>query len=243
MDLTTKILICFVLYAAQLQNLLCKRIKYKVFLAIDNVWNECSQAEILLGMGFHPDSLVIVTSRSCEPLEWLGILKKHCFEMPLLDKKDATEVLLHSVGRGFDIESAKDYQRIAIETVVERCFMKKGPISSAGSEKQYVPLALEVLGKQLRLPLLRDTSMRLKRWVDNLDLKNSISSCLRLSYDKLLTPKHKSIFVDVALYVPRQHDNTSASVIEVCKWLSMVHDKNFDAILRIVSLFYPDDWL
>ena len=192
---------------------------------------------------------MIVTSRSCELLEWLHIYKECCFEMPVLDKKDATEVLLHSVEPKFDIESAKDYQRIAVETLVERCFMSKGPISSVRSEKQYVPLALEVLGKQLRLPLLRKTSMQLKKWVDNLDLKRSdqpehpIFSFLRLSYDKLPSPEHKSIFIDVALYVPRQHDNTSASVSKVCKWLSMVYGKKFDAILTIGSLFYLDDWL
>ena len=181
----------------QWQSLLRKRIEYKVFLAIDNVWNEDisrKQAEVLLEMGFHPDSLVIVTSRSREVLEWLGIHEDYCFEMPVLDKSDATEVLLHSMAPGFDIQSLADDQRSAVDKAVERCFMMKGPISSAGSEKQYVPLALEVLGRELRVPLLRDTS--------------------------------------------RQNDNTSASVSE-----SLVHCEVFDAILRIVSLFYQDGYL
>jgi hypothetical protein len=223
---------------------LWRKIEYKVFLAIDNVWGEdlsLEQAECLLGMGFHPDSLVIITSRNREHLEWLGIHKECCFEMPELDKGDATAVLLQSAAPGCDIQSMTDDQRVAVAKVVERCFLAKGPISDTGSEKHYVPLALEVLGRQLRLPL-GGSSKKLTQWVDKLDLKWSdqrqhpIFSVLRLSYDNLPSSKHKRIFLDVALCAPRKQDNTSASVNEVCKWLSMVYCVGGDEILEFVSV-------
>lgn len=222
-----------------------KKIEYKVFLAIDNVWNEdiCrEQAEALLGMGFHPSSLVIVTSRSRELLEWLRIHKECCFEMPELDKGDATAVLLQAAAPGYDTGSMTDSQRVAVDKVVERCFLTKGPISCTDSEKQYVPLVLEVLGRQLCLPL-GGSSVKLTKWVDRLDLKRSnqkqhpIFSVLRLSYDNLPSSKHRSIFLDVALCAPKQQDNTSASVNEVCKWLSMVYRVDTDDILEFVSLW------
>lgn len=224
-----------------------RKINHKVFLAIDNVWNEDKsreQAEALLEMDFHPDSLVFITSRSCELLEWLGIEKRCCFEMPSLDKGDAKDVLLEFAAPRCDIQTMPDYQQVAIDKVVERCFMTKGPICSASSEKQYVPLALKVLGRQLCLPLNEFHVTNLTKWVNDLDLKWSnqkqhpIFSILRLSYDNLPSSKHKNIFFDVALCVPRQHDNTSANVNEVCKWLSMVYCEDTHVILKIVSLFF-----
>ena len=222
-----------------------RKIEHKVFLTIDNVWNEDEsreQAECLLGMGLHPDSLVIVTSRNREVLEWLGIHKECCFEMPELDKEDATAVLLQSAAPGHDIESLTEYQRVAVGEVVERCFLAKGPICDIVSEKQYVPLALEVLGRQLRLPLCGSLAT-LTKWVNKLDLKrcnqkqHPIFSVLRLGYDNLPSLKHKSIFLDVALCAPRQRNNTSASVKGVCKWLSMVYRVDVDDVVDFVSTF------
>ena len=237
----------------QLQSLLQRSIEYKVFLAIDNVWNEDvsrEQAEALLGIGFHPDSLVIVTSRSRGLLEWMGIHEECCFEIPGLEKRDAIEVLLQSAAPGCDFQSMAAYKRAAVDMLVERCFMRKGPTSSAGTEKQYVPLALKALGRLCRLPLLRRTPTELKKWVDNLDLKwpdqkeHPIFSVLGLSYANLPSSLHKSIFLDVALCVPTQQDNTSSSVIDVCKWLSMVYGMDVDAILRAVSLIYQmSNWM
>lgn len=66
-----------------------REIGHRVFLAIDNVWNEDvsrEQAEALLEMGFCSNSVVVITSRSRELLEWLGIHKECCFDMPVLEK-------------------------------------------------------------------------------------------------------------------------------------------------------------
>lgn len=217
-----------------------------MFLAIDNVWNEDisrEQAEALLGMGFHPESLVIVTSRNGELLKWLGIHKECCFEMPELDKGDATEILLQSAAPGCDIRSLTDYQRIVVDKVVERCFLTKGPITDASFEKQYVPLALEAMGRQLRLPL-NDTPTGLTTWVNKLDLRRSnekqhpIFNVLRLSYDSLPSSKHKSIFLDIALCAPRQQDNNSPSVEKVCEWLSMVYCEDSAVICEHVSTLF-----
>ncbi|KAG0624136.1 hypothetical protein M758_3G226900 [Ceratodon purpureus] len=232
----------------QWRSLLRKKIEYKVFLAIDNVWNEdiCyEQAQALLGMGFHPSSRVVVTSRSREALEWLGIYKECCFEMPELDKGDATAVLLQAAAPGYDKGSMTESQRVAVDKIVERCFLTKGPISSTRSEKQYVPLALEVLGRQLRLPLA-GSSVKLRKWVDMFDLKRSnqrqhpIFSVLRLSYDNLPSDKHRNIFLDVALCAPRQQDNTSASINEICKWLGMVYCIDVDDVLEFLEVLCRD---
>ena len=53
----------------QWQSLLRGGMEHEVFLAIDNVCNESLQhAEALLEMGFHPESLVIVTLSCGESL-------------------------------------------------------------------------------------------------------------------------------------------------------------------------------
>lgn len=216
-----------------------------MFLAIDNVWNEDvskKPADALLKMRFHPDSLVIVTSRSPRLLEWLGIHRECCFEVPTLDKVDATTLLFESAAPGCDIGYITMKQRQAVDKLVGRCFMRKGPIASAGSKMQYVPLALEVLGHQLRIPL-NDIEEELTSWVNELDLmsidhkEHPIFSVLRLSYNNLPTLKHKGIFLDVAFYAPRQEDNTSCSVHKICKWLSMVYGDPYRMIMKVVSFF------
>lgn len=201
-----------------------------MFLAIDNVCNESLRhAEALLQMGFHPQSLVIVTSRDATFLKRLGIHEECCFEMPGLDINDARAIVFNSAPPGchkiFSSSKMGD-----LDKLVER--------GSVNSDKlhlrQYVPLALEVLGRHVPMSLTNSRA----------DINtNSMSSVLRLSFDNLRSSMHRDIFLDVALCVPRLQDNTPASVSDVCKWLSMVYHEDFDAILRIVSLFYQIDHL
>ena len=220
----------------QWQSLLRGGMEHEVFLAIDNVCNESLQhAEALLEMGFHPESLVIVTSREREVLERLGIRKEYCLKMPGLDKHDARAVALHFAPPGV-------YKSKLVK--IRDGFM------FGHESKSHVPLALEVFGRHLSLALDKVLEMKANRdftpdsmnsneyqaWIPFL----TSFDVFKWRFDNLPRSMHKDIFIDVALLLPRRADNSFASVKDVCMWLSMVYDENAALILRVVSFFHQN---
>ena len=74
------------------------------------------------------------------------------------------------------------------------------------------------IGEKTSRALRYTSTHKLIESVNNLDLKrfdqkrHPIFSVLRLSYDSLPTSKHKSIVLDVALFVSRKQENSSATL-------------------------------
>jgi hypothetical protein len=188
----------------------------KVFLALDNVDIESlDDARSFLDIWQKPEgngrvgegSVVVVTARSILTLGRLGIVEDDCLEMPGLDDEQAKSLFRTSAA--LDGERTPEDER-NIEYCVEQCYFSK---DSSKGQSHYHPLALKVLGGQLRNSGLGDLST----WVEELKryegdkfnqddlLEHPVFGILRRGFDRL-KPECKSLFVDVVLFNPYGRD-------------------------------------
>lgn len=224
------------------QRLLMERLhRHKVFLALDNV-NDTQEmlenARMFLRAGFHPESKVLVTARSCKVLEQLfgSLAKMTSIPVPKLTQEEAIRLFLqHATYENSTIESFSSECKDVIVRCVEQCF-------------QGHPLALKALGARLRI--ISDVDPQ--QWsehLEDLDFKMShdrvhpIFSILRTSYDAL-PEGHKFVYIDIALYAPQ---GVLWSVGNLCNWLGYMHQKKPHLIkemlmgMRAKTLI--DDWV
>jgi hypothetical protein len=119
----------------------------RVLLAIDNVYEShqiVNQAKDILRSGFEEGSLVIVTARSLEELQNLGIHKSECMEMPELLEDEAMSLFLYHAAPGLHLRNVDFAIEKLIRQFVQQCRFGKGK----GLSHHYHPLALKVLGGQ-----------------------------------------------------------------------------------------------
>lgn len=204
--------------------------RQKVFLSIDNVSDDqIDEARMYLEVGYHQESIVLVTARSIDILKSLRINKRDCMEMPELKKEDATNLFLYHAAPH---ENLNDNDWEIIEQCVEKCrFVKRDAY-------HYLPLALKVWGSQLG-----SISQDPLKWVKSLNILNNhkfnplkvlnhpVFSLLRQGYD-MLCPEERHIFLDLALFVSPLGSHYMFSVWD---WLSIIHKKSRDIIENSVS--------
>jgi len=181
--------------------------KQKTFLAIDNVWDNTKsikQALMFLQAPFHPDSLVLVTTRAQRTLELLGIDGGACLEMPKLGQGDATNLFLHYAANGQQFTSEKDVS--FIDMCVERCYFSKGD----GGGFHYHPLALEALGRQLGCLGKNPCEWaKILSSVWNFNAfsgENQVFDVLRISFD-LLRPIEQALLMDVGFFLQHLYED------------------------------------
>ncbi|KAG0622848.1 hypothetical protein M758_3G128500 [Ceratodon purpureus] len=202
---------------------LCKR---KVFVTIDNVYNEktIEQAKAYLKARYGPGSIVIVTSRSLGLLQNLKIDEKNCIEMPELEEDEAKSIFLYHA------ELEDDVDEEFIMRCVERCYFGKG----GGRGYHYHPLALKVLGTQVGYE-----SEPCNLQFDEVDVfnqlrekKHPIFSILRKSFDTLLL-EDQLLLMDAALFYPeRSFFSREWEPINIFDWLSMMHGISVDIVKK-----------
>lgn len=212
------------------QLLLLERLhRYKAFVALDNV-NDTQEmldsARILLRAGFHPESKVLVTARSCNVLERVfgGLVEPSLVAVPKLTQEEAICLFLqHATYQKLNFESFSPECQDVILRCVERCF-------------QGHPLALKTLGA--RLCNISDIDpLQWSEVLEDLDFKMSLDrvhpifSILRASYDAL-PERHKLIFIDIALYAPQR---VLWSVGTLCHWLGYLHQRKPHTIKEMVT--------
>ncbi|XP_073386640.1 disease resistance protein Roq1 isoform X2 [Physcomitrium patens] len=201
------------------------------FLALDNVSIESlDQAKMYLDADFHKDSMVLVTARSLSILtSHLKINESHCMEMPELEREEATKLFLNHAAPDYDSFGDKDHDN-DIQRCVEECLYSKG--ENFGSH--YHPLALKVLGEQLR-------SSDPSEWQDVLDEEpdkfnllgettHRVFSVLKRSYNSL-REDDQLFFMDVALYTPEKYIFLEVPG-NIFYWLSMVHNLEVTQVRR-----------
>lgn len=191
-----------------------------VFLALDNVSEETfEEAKVLLTAGFHIDSIVMVAARTVDILSRLNIDRSDCLEMPELEEEDARELFLHHAVPDLHVANADD--KWIIDRCIAQCRFRKGK----KDDEHYLPLALEVLGIELRC-----FGYNPRIWLENLSKGNKfncfrrkdhpIFSRLRIEFDALTT-KDQLLFMDVALYLPNR--SSAMGDLNNFEWLSIVH--------------------
>lgn len=201
-----------------------------VFLTIDNVSDDLEvikQAKTFLGVRWNKGSVIIVTARSLDELLRLKpyINKNDCMEMPELKEDDAMSLFLnHVTANKHDITTKMDKE--LLKRCVERCYFSKRE-----GKGHYIPLALEVLGQELRCVEddadLWDAQLKkVDMFEKELSGKHPIFSILRTSFDSL-SPQAQMLFMDVALFLPcLQYQSWHWGCYLKCnvfEWLSMVH--------------------
>lgn len=246
----------------QTDDLLRRRIRQqKVFLALDNVWQESTEpAKVYLRAGFHRGSIVLVTARSLDILGHLNIERSDCMEMPEFEEEDAKQLFLHHAAPTLQFLSKDDEQNI--QYCIRQCQFRKG----ANMKTHFHPLALKVLGAQLG-SLGCDPSI----WVENIfkdDKFNQfqvkdhpIFSILRRGYDSLCE-KDQLLFMDGVLFHPAQRSYWSCQnffptmdeqhhffptaeerhifQFDMYEWLSIVHESEVRLIKERVRISISD---
>jgi hypothetical protein len=217
----------------QLKYLVQERIsRQRAFLALDNIWDDSqslNHARTILQAPFHKGSLVIVTARSKNTLELLGIHGDACIEMPELGEGDAMNLFLYHAACGKQF--TKEEEKHDILQCVRRCYFRKG----GGGDSHYHPLALKALGVQLRC-----VGDKPSKWVEKLPRvrnfnhfggKNPVFDILRSSFD-LLQPTEQSLFMDLLLFHPFlvHCSNFGLWAVHMMDWLCLVYKVDKDEI-------------
>lgn len=161
-------------------------------------------------------------------------------ELELLEAKTLFKHYAMSIG-----DMKEELNEQLVSRCVELCRFRKGD----GISHHYLPLALKVLGNELREQLgcnnfdLRLWDVKLSKIEESYELretKKQIFSVLRLSYDTL-SPEDQMLFMDVALLKLRKGDGIleiveefldSFSTPNLFEWLCLVHGERSQDIMK-----------
>lgn len=240
-----------------------------VFLVIDNVTdndaddNSWKEANEYLMAGFHPESRVVITSRSRSSIRGLVPGIQFCMPMPRLNVTEAGELFMRSAVPEKSIfgHSAEE-QRIVALCIRECLFFEAGVCDSGEDEEgvllleedvhkaremRYHPVALSALGDFFRRYFSNTEIMlcwpnHLKENKDPLwDLwksSNGIGGIIGLQFHSL-HPSERLLFLDVAALIDDDftgiylHNNFNDGI--PWDWLCKVHDKTRSDMERQVS--------
>lgn len=223
-----------------------------VFLVIDNVTDDehlQKEAHDYLMVGFHPESRIVITSRSKVILQDLVPDVKFCMPMPPLTQAEAGAIFLRSSAPMKSITMLTDEERTIIGLCIQQCLFESDEDVFFWRKKSYHPLALSALG-DFFYRFHRNKSMLL--WKDHLEKnknllkdvwksKPSIMSIIDLQFSTL-HPSEQLLFLDIALY--RKHWDIWGLRMWV-EWLSGLHEEKPTVVERKVStnLFLCSRWV
>jgi hypothetical protein len=189
----------------QVRNLLIQHVpKHRLFLVVDNVWdqqNSREEARSFLSLPFKKGSVVLVTARS---IEILNLFKnrtpwKDCFSTPFLDTHAATNLFLNFAGYKSLSELEPKEQALTTTFVDSCCF----PLRDSWGGGEYHPLALRVLGGYVGQYMgpWENIKIDFKRCGEN-EKKDPLFSVLEIGWEGLST-ECRSLFLDIVQFMKR----------------------------------------
>ena len=232
-----------------------------IFLAIDNVSNDASswkEAHEYLTVGFHPESRIMITSRSEVIVQDLLPGVEFCMPMPRLSVQEAGAMFLRSAAPTKSICGLTDEERRILGLCIQQCLFVSDQDeleSDSGDDElqflssvhkrsllreSYHPLALSALG-DFFYRFMGNSQML--RWKDQLEKNEvpvkdvwkepSIRSIIGLQFSAL-DPSEQLLFLDVALYTKYWLDTMDCitSFDMLCGW----HEENPTVMKRKVSV-------
>jgi Leucine-rich repeat (LRR) protein len=190
-------------YRTRLYNEFMRR---RVFLVLDDVWNEGVLEQLDLAKG--PGSVTLVTTRNRPVLEKAGVIEEDEVQVGVLSKEDSWKLFcVHAFPRAFPTIPCQ-LQGVA-ELVAEEC---KG-----------LPLALKVIGgSMVGKSMLPEWEFQLNRLRDSSELpakdEEKLFGRLKLSYDNLDNdnPVCKECFLGFAAF-PEDHIVRMEELIKLWK--------------------------
>ena len=203
-----------------------------MLLVIDNVWDDTRsirEARGYLTNELHPESKVLVTARCKQTLMNLGISEERCFEMPDLTEEDAMDLFLyHACPSLSPVELGNPEHLEVVRQCISHARYCQGGDTRTSRAYHFHPLALQSLG--LSLTAFPSKSIEKLNNRKILRSKVSVNDVLRTSFDMLPEDDHRAMFLDVALYAPKQftYGDLAPTVDEVCEWLSIVYGQEVE---------------
>ncbi|KAG0614204.1 hypothetical protein M758_6G158700 [Ceratodon purpureus] len=225
-----------------------------MFLAIDNViGDESSLAEAreFLKVGFHPQSRILITSRSKANVQELLSGGEFCIAMPRLRVNEAGEIFLRSAAPMRSISGLTDEERRIVGLCIQQClFESEGNVVSCEPHVEekglfiesdvwesgwmsYQPLALSALGDFFRR---NSSNSHILRWKDHLEKNvdpfkdvwsspDGIERIIGLQFSSL-HPSEQLLFLDIALYTRIFFDSVVNYDLQRSwlEWVSELHD-------------------
>jgi hypothetical protein len=203
-----------------------------VFLAIDNVTDDRisrSEVEEYLTVGFHPESRIMITSRSEIVVQDLVPGVEFCMPMPRLNVQEAEAIFLRSAAPTKSICALTAEERRVLGLCIQLCLFEsdQGGLRSESCDdgleflssehvstlrrKSYHPLALLALGDYFYRSAERSMEKsHMLGWKDQLEKnevcvkdvwkKPSIRSIIHAQFN-VLDPSEQLLFLDVAIYI------------------------------------------
>jgi hypothetical protein len=185
----------------QVLHLLIQHVpKHRLFLVVDNVWDQQRQeARSFLSLPFKKGSVVLVTARSIEILNLFNniIPWKDCFSSPFLDTHAATNLFLNSADHK-SLSELEPKEKALTTTFVESCRFLMPGSSGCG---EYHPLALTVLAGyvgQYTGPW-ENIKIDFKSFGENEKI-DPLFSVLEIGWEGL-SPKCRSLFLDIVQFM------------------------------------------
>ncbi|KAG0613296.1 hypothetical protein M758_6G092100 [Ceratodon purpureus] len=211
---------------------------YDTFLALDNVWDDDYSSEATstyIKLKSTQNSKVIVTARNCDTLVQLGIDESRCYRLPSLSVEQAEALFLHHA-EVLDASSLSSEQKTFMEKTVDKCFFP-----GVEQDRQFIPLALKVLGNQCKEVLSSPGSLQKFEKGDfqnhfNIgfleDKRNHLDKVLRVGYDSL-TVEEKLVFMDIVISMGQDQFVDKATAL---RWLELLHEDSHETLLKRVAV-------
>jgi hypothetical protein len=219
-------------------NLLIQHVpKHRLFLVVDNVWdqqNSREEARSFLSLPFKKGSVVLVTARSIEILNLFKNMEipwKECFSTPFLDTHTATNLFLNSPGYK-SLSELEPKEKALTTTFVDSCQFSLRDSLGGG---EYHPLALRVLGGYVGQYMgpWENIKIDFKSFGEN-EKKDPLFSVLEIGWEGLST-ECRSLFLDIVQFMDKNpakdevEDNMERfhddGVVEVfLKWYCAIFD-------------------
>ena len=235
----------------QVHSLLKEHVpKHRLFLVVDNVWDQqdlIKEARSFLSLPFKEGSVVLVTARSMEILNLLKniIPRENCFSTPFLDTDAATNLFLNAVGDKTFSKLDLNKQTLTKTFVRSCCFSL--PDSYYGQE--YHPLALRVLGRYVgQYPgPWENIKVDFISMGENEEI-DPLFSMLEIAWEPLAT-KCRSLFLDV-VHFSETRQIFQRSEDDFLKWYCAISNEEHANVHHWVSpslhwhvfLFVCLDW-
>ena len=231
-----------------------------VFLVIDNVINDersWKEAHDYLTVGFHPESRIVITSRSRVIVQDLLPDVQFCKPMPKLSEREAGEIFLKSAAPMKSYSSLTDEERRILKLCTKLCRFRTeedpsyetrsvslGDDDERWRSYSYHPLALSALG-DFFYRFISNKNMLLwkEHLAENKVLLNDVwksSNVLRIVGMQFSTfhQNEQLLFLDIVLYGKMWLEVTSErpqSFKAWLDWLSVLHEESPAVVERRVS--------
>lgn len=237
------LIICF---AQALSSISLNLPREAVFLAVDNVQEgDVQWLQSIFNCNHNPRSKFVVTSRCSSNVQSLVRYKdSSCWAMPSLTENEALELFIRSAVPTLRLKIPRSYlsdQQILtiLKDCIKECFFRSHDLQDQQQQGHYNPMLLQTLGssiKEARFSTFQHFIDKCRMWGKMQHFhKHAVFEILRSEYDALYPSRCKLLFLDIALFAPREK---LRNLDDLCSWLEAMYDSSREEILHNVSNYY-----